>query len=122
MSNSSTKGASKLASVLQKRMSKVAEHKTSVCVETGEILSGYKLKISSIPGQVLDKDEYSVCSTVQQKIPCQNSFPIQPGDRVLIVWTFDGEPVVIDKLVEADKSNARVALDWEKHCDKCHTH
>ena len=122
MSKNGSKGASKLASVLQKRMSKIADRKDKVCVETGEILAGYKLKISSIPGQVLDKDEYSVCSTVQRKIPCQKEFPIQPGDRVLVVWTFDDEPVVIDKLVEADKSNARVALDWEKHCDKCHTH
>ena len=111
MSNKvSSKGSAMLASVLQERMSQVTKRNSSISVETGEILSGYKLKLSSIPGAILDKDDYSVCATIQQKLPCQKNFPIKPGDKVLIVWTYDGEPVVIDKLLEADNPKARVEL------------
>ena len=120
MSNKVTsKGSAMLASVLQERMAQVSDRHVPVSVETGEILSGYKLKLSSIPGAILDKDDYSVCSTIQQKLPCQKKFPIRPGDKVLIVWTYDGEPVVIDKLYEADHEKARVELDWQKYCEHC---
>ena len=46
---SSKKGSAMLASVLQKRMSQVATGNTSISVETGEILAGRKLKLSSLP-------------------------------------------------------------------------
>ena len=119
MSNNGTKGAAKLASAIQGRMAEMIARNSSVSVEAGEILSDYKLKISSIPGQILDKDDYSVCSTIQRKIPCQKEFPIKPGDRVLVVWTYDGEVVVIDKLVSADSSEAKIDLNWEVHCSHC---
>ena len=120
MSNKvSSKGASSLASILQERMLLVNKRNSTISIETGEILSGYRLKLSSVPGAVLGKDDYSVCSTIQQKLPCQKKFPIQPGDKVLIVWTFDREPVVIDKLYQADHEKARVELDWQIHCENC---
>lgn len=97
MSNSS-KGASKLASVLQRRMNQTIRGETGIVAERGEIVSGRKLKLYSIPDAILDRDDYSVCVTIE------NESPLKAGDRVLILWTNDGEPVVIDKIIEANKS------------------
>lgn len=94
--NNGSKGAARLASVLQKRMSQIINGGTSVVAERGEIVAGNKLKLYSIPDAILDKDDYSVCSTIQK------TSPVKKGDQVLILWTFDGEPVVIDKILEAD--------------------
>lgn len=115
MSNSS-KGVAKFASVLQQRMSQVNKRNTSVTVEFGEILKGRKLKVSSLPGTVLDKDDYSVCASLQAKMPCQGSYPIEPGDKVLVVWTLDGEPVVIDRILSADASGAVTSCKWQNTC------
>ena len=95
-SKNSNKGASKLASVLQKRMAQMMVDKTSVIAERGEIVAGRKLKLYSIPDAILDRDDYSVCVAIQ------DTRPLKKGDQVLIIWTADGEPVVIDKIVEAD--------------------
>lgn len=95
--NNSSKGGAKLAHVIQQRMRTMIERGTSVSVERGEIVSGRKLKLYSIPDAILDKDDYSVCMTVYKESP------LKTGDRVLIVWTNDGEPVVIDKITEANK-------------------
>lgn len=98
MSNkNSSKGAARLASVLQRRMEQVIGGNSSVAVDRGEIMGGKKLKLYSIPDAILDKDDYSVCATIQ------TTSELKAGDCVLVVWTFDGEPVVIDKIVEADK-------------------
>lgn len=98
MSNkNSSKGAARLASVLQRRMEQVIDGNSSIPVDRGEIMGGKKLKLYSIPDAILDKDDYSVCATIQ------STSELKAGDRVLVVWTFDGEPVVIDKIVEADK-------------------
>lgn len=94
MSNSS-KGASKLASVLQNRMAEVMKGSSSVSVDMGEIFSDNRLKLYSIPDAILDTNDYSVCATIQ------NTSKLKEGDKVLVVWTFDGEPVVIDKIIEA---------------------
>ena len=97
MSNkNSEKGAAKLASVLQARMAKVSKRASTVTVEQGEIMKGNKLKLYSVPDAILDKDDYSVCATVY------DTKPLKAGDKVLIVWTFDGEPVVVDRIVGAD--------------------
>ena len=93
MSSNSNKGAAMFASVIQKRMQQVSEIKVGIPIETGEIIAGGRLKLSSIPDTVLDKDDYSLCTSTQFK----------NGDKVLVVWTFDGEPVVIDKILRADK-------------------
>lgn len=113
MSNNN-KGASSLASVIQRRMAVVSKGTSSVSVEMGEIVQGNKLKLYSIPGAILDRSDYSVCECVtirnEYYQSCSNpdcelsgsSHPnreLSTGDKVLIVWTFDGEPVVIDKIV-----------------------
>lgn len=110
MSNSS-KGVSALASVLQRRMSSVSKNGTSlgVTVEMGEIVQGNKLKVYSIPGAILDRGDYSICEGVYKrddmKCTCEGSteanknYKLKTGDKVLVVWTFDGEPVIIDKIV-----------------------
>ena len=116
---SSNKGSAMLASVLQRRMSQVATGKMSVTIETGEILAGRKLKLSSLPGAILDKDDYSVCAGLQAKMPCQDSYPIRVGDQVLVAWTFDGEPVVIDRILRADRSGAVKACGWDNICPDC---
>lgn len=112
----SNKGISDLASVLQKRMNKTSVRVTGVQVETGEIMAGRKLKLSSLPGTILDTDDYSVCASLQTKMPCQSSYPFGAGDQVLVVWTFDGEPVVIDKIARADSGNALTECIWECTC------
>lgn len=91
-SNNSNKGISSLASVLQRRMSAVGKNISSVNAETGEIVQGNKLKLHSIPKAILKRSDYMVCSTIQK------TSPLKTGDRVLIIWTFDGEAVVIDKI------------------------
>lgn len=65
MSNSS-KGASSLASVIQRRMAQVAKSGADigVTVEFGEIVQGDKLKLYSVPGAILDRSDYSVCECV----------------------------------------------------------
>ena len=55
------------------------------------------MRLYSIPDAILYKDDYSVCLTIQ------SMSRLKAGDQVLVLWTFDGEPVVIDKIVEADK-------------------
>ena len=98
MSNSnSSKGISKLASVLQDRMVKVAGRNSSISVEKGEIISGKRLKLYSIPDAILGRDDYMVCVSIQKENP------LKVGDLVLVVWTFDGDPVVIDKITDANR-------------------
>ena len=96
MSKNSTKGVDKLARELQRRMNRSVAYGAGISAERGEIVKGGKLKIYSIPDAILDKDDYSVCYTIQ------DTRKLQAGDRVLIIWTNDGEPVVIDRLIEAD--------------------
>lgn len=116
---SSNGGSAMLASVLQKRMSQVVAGKVGVTIETGEIMSGRTLKLSSLPGALLDKDDYSVCASLQSKMPCQSNYPIQEGDQVLVAWTFDGEPVVIDRILRADRSGAVKSCGWNNICEDC---
>ena len=96
MSNSS-KGISKLASVLQERMVRVAGRNSSINVEKGEIISGKRLKLYSIPDAILGQDDYMVCVSLQKENP------LKVGDLVLVVWTFDGDPIVIDKIADANR-------------------
>lgn len=96
--SNSTKGVAKLASVMQQRMAQMLKGGAGVIAERGEIVKGKKLKLYSIPDAILDRDDYSVCVSIQEQSP------LKAGDRVLIVWTYDGEPVVIDKITEADKA------------------
>ena len=112
-----SKGASKLASVIQNRMSKVAARASGVVAEKGEILSGKRLKLYSLPDDILDKDDYSVCATITQKLPCQKKEPINTGDQVLVIWTYDGEPVVVDRIVDASSEDAYKELKCE--CTEC---
>lgn len=91
-SKNSNKGISNLASVLQRRMARVNNNTTSVHAETGEIVQGNKLKLHSIPNAILKRSDYLVCSTIRKESS------LKTGDRVLIIWTFDGEAVVIDKI------------------------
>ena len=52
-------------------------------------------------------------------MPCQGAYPIKPGDQVLVAWTFDGEPVVIDRILRADRSGAVKACGWDNICPDC---
>ena len=97
MSRNSNKGGAKLASTLQKRMAELQKNLYSIPVQKGEIVQGNKLKLYSVPDAILDRDDYSVCSTIQ------NIDPLSQGDQVLIVMTEDGDLVVIDKIIDADK-------------------
>lgn len=97
MSKNTGKGGAKLAGVLHERMGKVAGHVAGIVAERGEIMSGLKLKLYSMPNEILDKDDYSVCASIQ------SVNALSAGERVLVIWTMDGEPVVIDRITEADK-------------------
>ena len=101
-----SKGVSELASVLQRRMSNVSKKSAGhgVTVEMGEIVQGNKLKLYSIPGAILGSGDYSVCEGIYKRneLKCEENtrdYKLKTGDKVLVVWTFDGEPVVIDKIV-----------------------
>lgn len=96
MSNNSSKGAHRLAVVLQKRMKQVSGNGVSLTAELGTIVSGKKLKVDSIPEAVLDSDDFLVCETIS------TTDPLKEGDRVLVIWTADDDPVVIDKVAYFD--------------------
>lgn len=87
----SSKGASKLASVIQGRMNKVSNRLLNVTAEMGVILSGNKLKLDSLPDDVLTPNDYGVCSTYKESM--------KRGDRVLVIWTNTEEPIIVDKIV-----------------------
>lgn len=89
MSNkNSSHGASRLAAVLQERMKSVNNHEGDVAAELGNIGKNNGLRVDSLPGITMDTGDYSTCSSYKPK----------SGDRVLVIWTNDGEPVVIDKI------------------------
>lgn len=108
MSNSK-KGAYKLADVLQKRMNEVSGRNISVSSELGTIVQGDKLKLDSLPDVVLNSDDYSVCEksmieVVQdiksiEPLKVEKTKKLKTGDRVLVIWTGTGEPVVVDRLI-----------------------
>lgn len=108
----SVKGTSKLAAVLQKRMKNVNTQSQGVYVEFGTITSGLGLKIDSIPNVNIRKSEYYVCQGVKYvanyiKNNVNEATNIETdilkvGDRVLVAWTYDGEAVVIDKIISAN--------------------
>ena len=88
----SVKGTSKLAAVLQKRMKNVNTQSQGVYVEFGTITSGLGLKVDSIPNVNIRKSEYFICKGVYEST-------LKAGDRVLVNWTYDGEIVVVDKII-----------------------
>ena len=91
MSNStSSKGGSHLASVIQERIAAVKAKNGSVYAEIGKMVANDKLKLSSIPGIILDRTDYSVCASIEAQL--------NVGIKVLVIWTYDGEPVIVDKL------------------------
>lgn len=118
-SKNSSKGASKLASVLQGRMNKVSNRSAIVSSEMGVILDGKKLKVDSLPDDVLMPDDYSVGSNIYclKHYDCVHLYPdgcpvkekecpdsclkngLHKGDRVLVIWTNDGEPIIVDRIV-----------------------
>ena len=116
--NNGSKGSDKLASILQGRMSNVSSQNKGIIVERGEIVNGKGLKISSVPGATLDTDDYTVCATIRRTLPCQSGSPINAGDKVLVLWTYDGEPVIIDKIVEANMKGANPTCGWNNTCPK----
>ena len=107
----SMKGRSKLASKLQARMSNVANFNKGVNLELGTICAGYSLELDSLPGIKLKKNEYFVCQGVKyianylkSNVADANKIEtkiLKTGDRVLVAWTYDGEVVVIDKIITA---------------------
>lgn len=92
------KGSAKLASVLQKRMKRISNYGTSINAELGTISSGLGLKLDSLPNVTINRGEYFVCTGVKY---VTNTDILEPGDRVLVIWTFDGEIVVVDKILKA---------------------
>ena len=89
--SNSSRGAAKLASVLQSRMSKVSKRLSYVTAEMGVIIGGNKLKVDSIPDDTLSPDDYGVCSGYKAKM--------ENGDRVLVIWTNNGEPIIVDRIL-----------------------
>lgn len=86
-----SKGSAKLAAVLQKRMKSVSNYDSNVNAELGTISTGLGLKLDSLPGVTIQSKEYYVCQSLN----------VNTGDRVLVVWTFDGEIVVVDRILKA---------------------
>ena len=88
MSKNSSQGATRLANVLQARMKSVKNNENHVSAELGLIDSNGWLRVDSLSGIAFTRDDYSVC----------NRYNPSNGDRVLVIWTEDDEPVVIDKI------------------------
>lgn len=89
--DNSSKGASRLAEILQLRIKAVMKRSLTVTAEFGAITGGKCLKVDSLPDYHLSRNDYSVCSAYEKEM--------EEGDRVLVIWTNDGEPVVLDKIV-----------------------
>lgn len=90
----SEKGSYKLAMTIQNRIKKMNENNSTVNAELGTIVSGKKLKVDSLPDEIID--DYLVCSTVISQSKLSN------GDRVLVIWTHDSDPVIVDQIAEGD--------------------
>lgn len=106
-----SKGSAKLAAVLQKRMKSVSNYGSNVNAELATISSGLGLKLDSLPGVTISSGEYFVCQSFKNVTSYLKSNVagaenidtniLKPGDRVLVIWTFDGEIVVVDKILKA---------------------
>ncbi len=89
-------GVQRLAKVLDNRSN---EHKDdSLIADFGVIRAGMKLKLNSYPVAIKPSD-YSVCKHLNGSY---DEPKLKKGDRVLVVWSGD-EPVVIDRIVNANK-------------------
>ena len=73
-------------------MKLVREHGELVASELATITSGLGLKVDSLPDFTMKRSEYFICKGVYEST-------LKAGDRVLVNWTYDGELVVIDKII-----------------------
>jgi len=81
-----SKGTTRLAQILSKRMHGTASYHNNVSVEQGVIVSGHKLKMDSL-GVTIPRKGYSTASGVKLSV----------GNRVVVSWA-SGEPVIVAKL------------------------
>lgn len=88
MSKNSNQGANRLANILQQRMKDLKNNENHISAELGSIDSNNWLRVDSLPGMAFTNEDYSVCASYKPK----------NGDRVLVIWTDDDEPVVVDKI------------------------
>lgn len=93
----SEKGKYKLAMAIQKRIQAMGGNNVAVSSELGTIVDGKKLKVDSLPEEIMDPDDYLICSTVISQTG------LSKGDRVLVIWTQDADPVIVDKIIEGDE-------------------
>lgn len=89
-------GTQQLAKVLDRR---TKEHSDDALIaDFGVIRAGLKLKLNSFPVAIPASD-YSVCKHLNGNY---DEPKLKKGDRVLVVWS-GNEPVVIDRIVNANK-------------------
>lgn len=81
-----SKGATRLAQVLSKRMHNTAGYHSKTSTEQGEIISGHKLKVDTL-SITIPKDGYTKADGVEVSV----------GSRVVVNWV-SGEPVIVAKL------------------------
>ena len=81
-----SKGTTRLAQILSKRMHGTASYHSTISVEQGKVISGHKLKMDSL-GVTIPRDGYETSDGLELSV----------GDRVVVSWA-SGDPVVVAKL------------------------
>lgn len=81
-----TKGTTRLAQILSKRMHGTATYHNSVQTEQGKVVSGHKLKMDTLD-ITIPRSGYSVANGIELSV----------GDTVIVSWA-SGEAVVVGVL------------------------
>ena len=81
-----TRGTTRLANILSKRMHSTADYHSTLSTEQGKIISGRKLKVDTL-GVVIPKNGYKKVKGVSVTV----------GSRVVVSWA-SGEPVIVARL------------------------
>jgi hypothetical protein len=88
MSKNNSQGAVRLAAVLQQRMKRIKNYDSGITAELGEIGAESALFVDSLPNVKLQSGDYFTLSGLS----------LSKGNRVLVIWTANDEPVVVGKI------------------------
>ena len=82
----STRGTTRLAQILSKRMHSTSAYHSNVSVEQGLVIAGHKLRMDNL-NVTVPRGEYKTADGLELSV----------GDRVVVSWTSD-DPVVVAKM------------------------
>lgn len=81
-----SKGTTRLANILSKRMHSTADYHNELTTEQGKIIAGRKLKVDTL-GVIIPRKGYKKASGVSVSV----------GNRVVVSWA-SGEPVIVARI------------------------